>query len=314
MALNPGQRAFAMTSTRSILAAWALAVSAAATAQSIPVAPMAAPPQAGAIPLGTGSVPEMPPESWFTLAGRPTVRNVATATLLPVLPDKAKATGAAVVIAPGGGFVMESMEAEAMKPARWLADHGVAAFVLKYRLEPTPAPMEAFKQAALARFAAAAAAGAKGGASVAAPPAALADAQAAMRLVRAQATRWGVDPRRVAYMGFSAGAIMGIDVVKAAAPGTMPDLFAAIYPAMAATPVPAGAPPLFVAMASDDELFGKQGYGLPESWRRAGGSVELHVYERGGHGFGFDGKPGTTSAGWNAALLGWLGAHGWLTK
>ena len=285
-----------------------------ASAQGIPVAPMATPAQPGAIPLGTGAVQGMPAESWFTLAGRPTVRNVSIATLLPVLPAKDQATGAAVVIAPGGGFVMVSMEAEAMKPARWFADHGIAAFVLKYRLDPTPAPMEAFKQAALARFAAAAMAGAKGGADIPAPAPALADAQAAMRLVRTQAARWGVDPHRIAYLGFSAGAIMGVDLVKAAVPGTMPDLFAAIYPAMAPTSVAPGAPPLFVAVASDDELFGKQGYGLPESWRRAGRPVELHVYEHGGHGFGFDGKPGTTSSGWAQALLTWLGTHGWLTR
>ncbi len=302
-----------MPFTRTIAAILALTLPLPVAAQNIPVAPMATPAQPGAIPLRTGTVAGMPPESWFTLAGRPTVRNVSTATLLPVLPDKAKATGAAVVIAPGGGFVMESMEAEAMKPARWLADHGIAAFVLKYRLEATPAPMEAFKQAAIARFAAAVA-GARGGADIRAPEAALADAQAAMRLVRARSAQWGVDPRRVAYLGFSAGAIMGVDLVKAAALGTVPDLFAAIYPSMAATTVPAAAPPLFVAVAGDDELFGQQGYALPESWRRAGRPVELHVFEHGGHGFGFDGKAGTTSTGWSRALFDWLGAHGWLSK
>ncbi|WP_137898814.1 dienelactone hydrolase family protein [Sphingomonas sp. 2SG] len=303
-----------MLCNRIVSALVALVCPMSASAQGIPVAPMATPAQSGAIPLGTGGVPGMPAESWFTLAGRPTVRNVSTATLLPVLPAKDKATGAAVVIAPGGGFVMESMEAEAMKPARWFADHGIAAFVLKYRLDPTPAAMEAFKQAALARFAAAAMAGAKGGADIRAPAPALADAQAAMGLVRTRAAQWGIDPKRVAYVGFSAGAIMGVDLVRAAAPGTAPDLFAAIYPSMAPTTVSPNAPPLFVAVASDDELFGKQGYGLPDSWRRAGRLVELHVYEHGGHGFGFDGKAGTTSVGWNQALLGWLGAHGWLTK
>ncbi len=292
----------------------ALALPLPLAAQAIPVEPMATPAQTGAIALGTGGVPGMSAESWFMLAGRPTVRNVSTATLLPVLPPKGKATGAAVIIAPGGGFVMESMEAEAMKPARWFADHGIAAFVLKYRLDPTPASMDAFKQAALARFAAAAAAGARGGADIPAPAAALADAQAAMRLVRTRAGEWGIDPHRVAYLGFSAGAIIGVDLAKAGVPGTAPDLLAAIYPSMAPTIVAADSPPLFVAVASDDELFGKQGYGLPESWRRAGRPVELHVYEHGGHGFGFDGKPGTTSLGWNQALVGWLGAHGWLTK
>jgi acetyl esterase/lipase len=313
MALTLTAKDRPMSRIRILGALIALATPMSASGQGIPVESMATPAQSGAIPLGTGGVPGMPPESWFTLAGRPTVRNVSTATLLPVLPAKDKATGAAVVIAPGGGFVMESMEAEAMKPARWFADHGIAAFVLKYRLDPTPAPMNAFKQAALARFAAAAVAGAKGGADIPAPAPALVDSQAAMRLVRARAAQWGVDPKRVAYVGFSAGAIMGVDLVKTAAPGTMPDLFAAIYPSMAPTTVAPAAPPLFVAVASDDELFGKQGYGLPDSWRRAGRPVELHVYEHGGHGFGFDGKSGTTSSGWTQALLTWLGTHGWLT-
>ncbi|WP_019516480.1 alpha/beta hydrolase [Sphingomonas sp. Mn802worker] len=285
-----------------------------ALAQALTVEPVATPAPAGAIPLETGGVLDMPAESWFLLNGRATVRNVSFATLTPVLPPKGKATGAAMIVAPGGGFVMESIDAEAMKPARWLADHGIAAFVLKYRLDATPADMDAFKQAALARFAAAMAAGAKGGADIRSPAAALADAQAAMRLVRARAAEWGIDPKRVGYLGFSAGAIMGLDVVKAASPGTTPDLLAAIYPSMATTGVAGNAPPLFVAVASDDELFGQQGYGLPDSWRRAKKPVELHVYEHGGHGFGFDGKPGTTSTGWTNALQGWLDAHGWLNR
>jgi acetyl esterase/lipase len=296
------------------LTALALASPLPALAQAITVEPMATPAQPNAIPLGTGGVTGMPSESWFLLNGRPTVRNVATATLTPVLPPKGKANGAAVIVGSGGGFVMEFFEAEAMQPARWLAEHGVTTFVLKYRLDPTPVGMDAFKQAALARSAAAMAARAKGGADLTSPAPALKDAQAAMRLVRARAAEWGIDPRRVAFLGFSAGAIMGVDLVRTAAMGTAPDLLAASYPSPAPTPTADDAPPLFVAIASGDELFGKQGYGLPDSWRRAGGVVELHVYEHGGHGFGLDGKPGTTSTGWNAALLGWLDAHGWLTK
>jgi acetyl esterase/lipase len=307
-----------MNYLRLLTAALALAptsmVPIAALAQAITVEPMTTPALAGAIPLGTGGVAGMPAESWFLLNGRATVRNVSIATLTPVLPPKGKATGAAMIVAPGGGFVMESIDAEAMKPAHWLAEHGIAAFVLKYRLDATPAGMDAFKQAALARFAAAMAVGAKGGADIRSPAAALADAQAAMRLVRARAAEWGIDPKRVGYLGFSAGAIMGLDVVKAADPGTTPDLLAAIYPSMATTAVAGNAPPLFVAVASDDELFGKQGYGLPDSWRRARKSVELHVYEHGGHGFGLDGKPRTTSTGWTDALQGWLSAHEWLER
>ena len=114
---------------------------------------------------------------------------------------------------PGDGFVMESMEAKAMKPARWFADHGIAAFVLNTTSIRRPRRWTRSSRRRW-RFAAAAEAGAKGGADIPAPVPALADAQAAMRPVRACAARWGVDPKRVAYVGFSAGAIMGVDLVR----------------------------------------------------------------------------------------------------
>ena len=88
----------------------------------------------------------MAPESWFRQDGKPFVRNVTRATLQPFLPDPAKATGVAVIVAPGGGFLMLSMDNEGWAVARALADQGIAAFVLKYRLRPTPAIRQASKR------------------------------------------------------------------------------------------------------------------------------------------------------------------------
>lgn len=279
-------------------------------AQRIAFARIPKPDEPDAIRLDTTPMPDgTGPESWFTLGGKTTVRNVSLATLTPVLPAK-RATGAAVIVAAGGGYLIQSMDNEAWAQARWLAARGIAAFVLKYRLQPTPADDDAFAAAVIARFTAAA--DPKARRQIAVPDFMIADAEAAVRLVRVRAEDWGVDPARLGYLGFSAGAMIGLGLVATVAPDTMPNFIGAIYPSMSATDVRADAPPLFVAMAADDQLYGLQGYGLPESWRKAGRSIELHVYARGGHGFGM-GVPGTTSTGTMDAFHEWLGCNGWLT-
>ena len=109
---------------------------------------MPPPNETGAIALHTGGVKDsVASESWFRQDGRPFVRNVTQATLQPFLPDPSKATGAAVIVAPGGGFLMLSMDNEGWAVARALADQGIAAFVLKYRLRPTPAETAGFEMA-----------------------------------------------------------------------------------------------------------------------------------------------------------------------
>ena len=103
------------------------------------------PPEPIAIPLGTGGVEgQTLEESWFRQWGDPMARNISTATLTPFLPDREKATGAAVIVAPGGGFLWLSMGNEGWEVAEALADQGIAAFVLKYRLRPTPEKLEDF--------------------------------------------------------------------------------------------------------------------------------------------------------------------------
>lgn len=126
-----------------------------------------------------------------------------------------------------------------------------------------------------------------------------------MTLVRARAAEWGVDPHRVGFVGFSAGAMTGLGLVAADKPGTVPDFVGEIYPPLARMPVPADAPPMFVALASDDPLFGHRGFGLVDGWLAAGRPAELHMFERGGHGFGL-GVPGTTTPHWPDEMLWWL--------
>lgn len=260
-------------------------------------------PDAIALPCEDDGI-DRPPESWIRLNGQVTVRNVARPTLTPVLPSPETANGAAMIVAPGGGFVVASMENEGWPVARWLADRGIAAFILKYRLEPTPEPLDAFRAAMIQRFAAAA----EESYQLAIPLCAMSDAQAAVRMVRQRAMDWGVIPDRVGFLGFSAGAIIGIDAVVRADPTTMPDLLAAIYPAMKRVSVPESAPPLFVAIAADDPLWRSYEFDLVQAWWNAGRSAEVHCYRHGGHGFGI-GNPQTTSEGWLDSMGRWLASH-----
>ena len=269
------------------------------------------PAQPDAIDLGTGPLPDAnTPESWHSQYGSKFARNVTVATLTPFLPEPSKATGAAVIVAPGGGFRTLSMENEGWQIARALADKGVAAFVLKYRLNQTAPDLNEFAKPPAPRPA--------GG-----PPATrlsptematriapqVADANAAFALIRTNAAKWHVDPDRIGMIGFSAGAMLTMTTTLNGG-DAKPAFIGSIYGGLAAVDVPADAPPLFVAIAADDPLF-PLGFGLIESWRKANRPVELHFYEQGGHGFGMYQKE-TTSTGWFNAYVMWLGMHGYL--
>lgn len=270
--------------------------------------PMEAPPEPNAIALGTGGVEGgAASESWFRQWGDPMARNVTTATLTPFLPDPERATGAAVIVAPGGGFMWLSMGNEGWEVAEALRARGVAAFVLKYRLRPTPERLEDFERSMNELFA-----------SAGRPPPGAApmledqveDARAAFALIRARAAEWRVDPDRIGMMGFSAGAGTTIATLLQARE-TRPAFIAPIYGGMGAVEVPADAPPMFVALAADDPLFAGRGFGLIESWRAAGRPVEFHYYQNGGHGFGL-GNPDRTSNIWFESFMHWLDVNGFL--
>src|SRR5688572_6378697 len=273
------------------------------------------PAQPDAIELGTGPLPDATaPETWHRQYGSLFARNVTVATLTPFLPDPSKASGAAVIVAPGGGFRVLSMENEGWNVARALADRGVAAFVLKYRLNPTPADLEAFARPSGPRTP-----GSSPGTRPATRPSLadraaglapqIADANAAFALVRANAAKWHVDPDRIGMIGFSAGAMltMATTLNKGDA---KPAFIGNIYGPLGAVEVPPDAPPLFAAIAADDPLF-PVNFGLIENWRKANRPVEFHYYEQGGHGFGMYPKE-TTSTGWFDTYVKWLGMRGFL--
>jgi Esterase/lipase len=228
-----------------------------------------------------------------------------------MLPDPAKATGAAVIVLPGGGFMALSMDHEGYKVGRWLADRGIAAFVLKYRLIPTPPDDRAAMQFMAQRLAAAVR-GTEPGAKLEKPEV-TDDALAALRLVRERAGGWGVDPAKVGMIGFSAGAMTALNVVRATPPGEGPAFFGYIYGPQDAVAVPAGAPPLFDAIAMDDPLFPTRGFGIVEAWRAAKRPVELHAYQKGYHGFGGLGRPGTSTTLLMEEFHSWLSMNRFLT-
>ncbi len=288
-----------------------LAAASSALAQDGTIYPLETPAEPNAIPLNTGGVENQPAkETWFRQWGDPMARNITAATLTPFLPDPAKANGAAVIVAPGGGFRWLSMKNEGWEVAEALAAQGIAAFVLKYRLHPTPESLDAFKESMNQTFAAA-------GASSEARPRPprpdltnqLQDAEAAYAMIVKRAKEWGVDTNRLGMIGFSAGA--GLTMHSTLNSKTMKLAFIGpIYGGMGPVEVPKDAPPMFAAIATDDFLF-KGEFGVIKSWFEAGRPVEFHLYQNGGHGFGL-GNPDRTSNRWFEAFTHWLDVNGFL--
>jgi len=321
--MNSRPRTLSLARLAGLIAPLALAAS--ALAQDGTIYPLEAPAEPNAIALNTGGVADQPAkESWFRQWGEPMVRNVSTATLTPYLPDPAKANGTAVIVAPGGGFRWLSINNEGWKIAKALNERGIAAFVLKYRLQPTPPTLEGLKESmnrVLPPPPPPPAAGAGAGAPAGAPPAGappmprwdlsnqLQDAEAAYALILSRAKEWNVDPHRIGMVGFSAGA--GLTMHCTLNSKTMKFAFIApIYGGMGPVEVPKDAPPLFVAIASDDFLFRGQ-FGLIKSWFEAGRPVEFHLYQNGGHGFGM-GYPDRTTYWWFEVFSHWLDINGFL--
>ena len=309
---------FKMVQATALAVAFAFAPS--ALAQDGTIYPLDAPAEPGAIPLGTGGVKDQSAkESWFRQWGEPMVRNVSDATLTPFLPDPAKANGTAVIVAPGGGFRWLSINNEGWKIAKALNAQGVAAFVLKYRLIPTPPTIEGLKDSMNRIFAGPPPPAA--GDPAATPPTApkmpawdlsnqQADAEAAYALILRNAEKWHVDTNRIGMMGFSAGA--GLTMHCELHSKTMKLAFIApIYGGQGAVEVPKDAPPLFVALAIDDPLMFHGDFGLIKSWWEAKRPVEFHLYQNGGHGFGM-GYPGHPTYWWFEVFTHWLDVNGFL--
>jgi acetyl esterase/lipase len=282
-----------------------------AAAQDGTIYPLEAPKEPNAIPLNTGSVKDQPaPESWFKQWGDPMARNISKATLTPFFPEKGKANGAVVIVAPGGGYRWLSMGNEGWEVAEALAKKGITAFVLKYRLFPTAEKLEDFTAwMNRPRPAPAPATSISDSAKNTNPMAQLdlsnqlEDAEAAYAMIVKNAATWGLDTKRIGMIGFSAGA--GLTMHATLHSKTMKLAFIGpIYGGMGPVNVPADAPPMFNVIASDDFLFNSQ-FGVIDSWFKAKRPVEFHLYQNGGHGFGL-GNPNRTSNKWFDAFMHWL--------
>ena len=293
-----------------LLAACLWTAQAAAQASDV-MTPIAIPAQPNAIELGTGPLPDAKAqESWHSQYGSRFARNVTVATLTPFLPDAKNASGAAVIVAPGGGFRTLSMDNEGWDVAKALAKQGIAAFVLKYRLNQTPADMADFNRSMAEMFSS------TGPRPPRPTPAEmmarlapqLEDSSAAFAMIRKRAAEWKVDPDRIGMIGFSAGAMLTM-ATTFESKDAKPAFIANIYGPLAEVTVPADAPPLFIALAADDPFFANSDFGLIKSWQQAKKPVEFHLYEQGGHGFGMYPKV-TTSTGWFGAFSSWLKMHG----
>jgi len=274
-----------------------LTIAAGALAQQLPA-------PAREIPLYPGVAPGS--ENWHyeeRAAGtpdKPQAQNIVRPVLLYYPAEKSVAVGTAMIVAPGGGFRTLMMSYEGVDVAKRLNQMGVNAFVLKYRttwVDPAPTP----------------------GGTASNPQAwqnvramSDADGQQAVRLVRQRAAEFGVLPNRIGMIGFSAGGGVLLSAVYGPADGR-PDFAAPIYAAGASSlPPPAGAPPLFIAVASDDKAVGYQGsMDLFGAWIKAGIPAELHVFQTGQHGFG---KKGGGADHYLDRLEEWLRVNGLLTR
>lgn len=222
------------------------------------------------------------------------VFNVVTPTLTAYLPERGKATGAGVIVAPGGAFVALAFELEGRSVARWLQERGVAAFVLKYRImekkgEGIPSNINMDE------------AGQYG----------IADGIQALKVVRQHAAAWHISPDRVGFVGFSAGAMVTSGALLHDDASARPSFAALIYggPFGTLPPIPKALPPIFLAWAQDDPFALTPVTRFHDALKSAGQKPEVHMFSAGGHGFGMK-KQLTTSDHWIDAFYYWLVAQG----
>ena len=225
------------------------------------------------------------------------VKNVHNPSLTVILPPKEKATGAAVIVCPGGGFKELGFKGEGVEPARYLANLGVAAFALKYRLPREP------------------------GSPYSLPKTAREDGQRAMRVVRSHAKEWGIDANRIGIMGFSPGGEAASLVAYSPADGdanasdpidslsASADFQIMIYPGPLGIPevVPTNAPPSFWLAANDDQQPARTIARMLPKYRTAKVPIEVHLFSHGGHAFNMGTRSKlATIKGWPQRVADWL--------
>jgi len=234
------------------------------------------------------------------------IRNVHNPSLTIFLPPADKANGAAVIVCPGGAHRLLTIDAEGNNPAKFFAEHGVAAFVLKYRLgrdDKSPVPVYDIEKHARE------------------------DAHRAIRLIRSRTSEWKIDPQRVGIMGFSAGgevvslAAFGAAEGKAEASDPIdrlsgrPDFLVYVYPGPLGIPasIPRDAQPAFLCVAADDKGASRSIDRLYQKYREGGAPVEAHIFAKGGHAFGLGTRSKVEAVKhWPDRLIDWMGDSGLL--
>jgi acetyl esterase/lipase len=271
------------------------------------------------VPVWSGTVPgaanPAQHETTVTIpdAGLHIVRNVTVPTLTVFPAKAAHASKTVVIIAPGGGFRVLAVDQEGYSVAEWFSQRGITAVVLKYRLAFTPGTDKEFLPNLLTP---------PGGAPDRPDPRmaplpegaqqnGVADGIQAIKVVRANAAKWGVAPDRVLFMGFSAGGVVTSGAMLAENAADRPNFAAPIYGAPFGTlpTIPTNTPPAFLAVAQDDSIAAAPVLKFFDALRDAKASPELHVYRSGQHGFSMM-QRNATSDHWLEELYWWMESYG----
>lgn len=265
------------------------------------------------VPLPFVEIPEVTfdrdeTQYFSKLWGTTVVTNVSKPTLTVYEPTAEKKTGTSVIIAPGGGLYALSVNSEGTDVANWLVTKGITAFILKYRLVPTGEdgvaeinelgqknPMQLMKNVAQVM------------------PYSVVDGLNAVEYVRTNAQKYGLDPNKIGFMGFSAGGAVSMGVTYNSETKNQPNFLVPVYPWTTAMPVQTpsdNAPPMLIICATDDALGLAQGaIDLYTSWFKAQKNVALHMYSKGDHGFGMRIK-GFPSDHWIERFYEWARVEG----
>jgi dienelactone hydrolase len=213
------------------------------------------------------------------------VTNVSVPTMEVFKPADSIATGTAVIIAPGGGMFIHSINSEGRDVAKWLNKRGITAFVLKYRLVPTGEDgvteilglMNNNYQLFIAKVSQI-------------MPLAVNDGMTAVAYIREHAEEYGILKNKIGLIGFSAGGSVTLGVAYYFKEKSRPDFIAALYPGTTLIPTQKprdDTPPLFIAAAENDQLgLAAPSVQIYNDWFNMGLKAELHIYSEGGHGFG----------------------------
>ncbi len=236
------------------------------------------------------------------------VYNVSRPSIMAYIPEKPN--GTAIIIAPGGAFHTLSIDNEGTDVAKWLNEKGITAFVLKYRVARsfTDDPVKEI-MGKMSNFKT------LDEENNAVVPLATQDGMKAVKYIREHAAEYKIDTKKIGLIGFSAGGTLIMSVVYSADDASRPNFVAPIYAyenAIIGSNMPREKTPIFVAVASDDQLgFMPHSINIYKKWFDAKQPAELHIYEKGGHGFGMR-KTGISTDSWIENFGSWLKMQGYL--